>query len=126
MGSRAHRKSCHLRRRAIDVDQFADPVFSESAVYPVMAGRRPYVGDPFALRQVVSRRTDVAADLLSKLDHHFFRFVILEHDPNTPEGAGFYSGLHLGTDVLARIQANYTFDKIIARARIYVPTTASQ
>jgi hypothetical protein len=102
------------------VDRFTVPVLSESAVYPVIAGRRPLIADPFALRNVVSRRPDIAADLLSKIDQRFFHFVVLEHDPETPEGVGFYKGLHFGTPIIARITANYRFEKQIGTARIYV------
>jgi len=105
------------------VERFTVPVLSESAVYAVLAGQRPVVGDPFALRNVAIRRPDIAADLLSKIDKRFFPFVVLEHDPKSPEGAGFYEGLHFGTAIVTRIIVNYRFDRQIGTARIYVPVS---
>ena len=103
------------------VGRFKSPVFSESAVYPVMTGVRPYVADPFALKVIVSERPDILADLLSKLDRRFFPFVVLEHDPDSPEGAGLYAGLHLGPAVIARVKANYRLDRAIGSSRVYIP-----
>jgi hypothetical protein len=87
------------------------PVFAESPLWPVLAGQRAYVIDPFALRVVTAARPDVLADVVAKLDARAFDKVILEQDPATRTGEAWYAYLHLGRPILARILADYEPDQ---------------
>lgn len=100
----------------------AGPVLSESPLWPVLAGQRAYVLDPFALRVVAQARPDVLHDLETKLDARLFDRVILQMDPTTPRGQGWYEHVHFGWPIVARILANYHAEgPPVAGAYVYLP-----
>ena len=85
------------------------PVLSESAMWPLLAGRRAYLLDPFSLRVVMQARPDIERDLLDKIDRHAFSFVIFEVDPTTDAGRGFYEHVNFGWVVTGRVLERYQF-----------------
>jgi len=104
-----------------EVERFRRPVLSEAPELAVLAGTRPYVLDPFALRVVTLKRSDVLGDLLEKLDARMFAYVLLVEDPQSPRGRGWYGNVHFGWPVVERVMANYEYAKTKAGIRVYVP-----
>lgn len=103
------------------VGYFNEPALSESAVLPVLAGKRPYLLDPFALHVIVQSNPAVALDLDVRLDRRFFTHIVLEYDPMDARGIAAYTGMHFGRPVIERMLANYRFETSVGRYRIYVP-----
>jgi hypothetical protein len=90
------------------------PVLAESALWPVLAGQQAILLDPFALRVVTSSHPEIAADLEAKLEAHYFSAVILDLDPTSERGRGWYEHLHFGWPIMARVLANYELDRQLA------------
>jgi hypothetical protein len=97
------------------------PIFSESPELAVLAGVRPYLVDPFALRVVTLRRPDVLKDVLEKLGAQHFSEVLLDYDPETARGRGFYTSLDLGWPVVSSILANYERVSVQGGIQVYRP-----
>ncbi len=85
------------------------PVLSESPTWPLLAGQRAYLLDPFALRVVMQSRPDIERDLLDKIDRHAFPMVIFEVDPATDAGRRFYEHVNFGRVVSERVLLRYQF-----------------
>jgi hypothetical protein len=117
---RAHERSELVRALA----SAAGPVLSESPELLVLAGRRPYVIDPFALRVVTLRRPDVGLDVTNKLDARYFSSVLLMYDPGSRSGRGFYTNGDLGWPIASRILADYELVRVTAGLRVYRPKAA--
>jgi hypothetical protein len=110
------------RQELIDtVERFRRPVLSESPELAVIAGARPWLIDPFALRVVTLKRPDVLNDLLGKLDARMFAYVLLMEDPQSPPGRGWYENVEFGWPVVERVMANYEYATTRAGIRVYVP-----
>lgn len=110
------------RQELIDtVERFRRPVLSESPELAVIAGARPWLIDPFALRVVTLKRPDVLNDLLGKLDARMFAYVLLLEDPQSPPGRGWYENVEFGWPVVERVMANYEYATTRAGIRVYVP-----
>jgi hypothetical protein len=101
------------------------PVFSESPELLVMAGTRPYMIDPFALRVVTLRRPDVLHDVLRKLDARFFPAVVLMYDPDSSGGRGWYTNMDLGWPIVSGILDNYDLAAVKGGFRLYRPKAPS-
>jgi hypothetical protein len=99
-------------------------VLSESPELLVLAGRRPYMIDPFALRVVTLHRPDVGLDVTTKLDARYFSSVVLMYDPETKSGRGWYTNVDLGWPIVSRILANYELERVTAGLRVYRPKAA--
>jgi hypothetical protein len=98
------------------------PVLAESALWPVLAGQSPFLLDPFALRVVTLTHPEIGRDVEARLDARFFSSVILEMDPTSLHGRGFYEYVHFGWPIMSRILANYRVDSHPASdVWIYVP-----
>jgi hypothetical protein len=116
------RSDAAVRRVVEHIASARSPVLSESPLWPLLAGQRPFVLDPFALRVVMMSRPDIARDLEARLDARYFSSVILQTDPTSVRGRGLYENLHFGPAVASRIVANYRFDSHPASdVWIYVP-----
>ena len=115
-----------VRAQVVDLVTGAPaPVLAESPLWPVLAGRPAYLLDPFALRVVTMARPDVAQDLEAKLDAHYFSGIILDVDPRTERGRGWYEHVHFGWPVMSRILANYHLEGQLAPdVWVYRPNAA--
>jgi len=100
------------------------PVFAESPEWPIQAGVRPYLLDPFALRVVALARPDILGDVLRAFDERRFSAVLLGYDPLTPRGRGLYTHLNLGWPITSRILANYELQATVGGVRVYRPRRA--
>lgn len=103
------------------VEGFSKPVLSESPEHPVLAGKRAYLLDAFTLRVIVAGRPDVLADVLTKLNARTFAYLLLDEDPETPRGRGWYENVHFGWTVMEAMLANYRYKETRNGMRIYVP-----
>lgn len=125
---RSSRTSLAVRQQVVDlVAKAASPVLSESALWPVLAGQQPFVLDPFALRVVMISRLDIARDFESKIEARFFSSVILQVDPTSVRGRGYYEHVHFGWPMTTRILANYRFHSHPAEdVWIYLPKAPNE
>jgi hypothetical protein len=111
-----------VQRLVRDIRGATAPVLSESAVWPLVAGREVYLLDPFALRVVMAQRDDIARDLIEKIDRQAFPLVILQADPTSEAGRGYYAHLNFGAPVIDRVLARYALaSHPRADAYVYVP-----
>jgi hypothetical protein len=99
----------------------SEPVLAECPEFPVMAGRTPYVLDPFALRLLLMQRPDALAALEHRVDAHAFAHVLLLEDPESPRGRGWYEYEHLGWPLVATVLRNYHHQTTVAGVRVYTP-----
>jgi hypothetical protein len=112
-----------VRRQIAEVvGRAPTPVLSESALWPTLGGRHSYVLDPFALRVVMRSRPDVARDLATRIESHYFSSVIFQVDPVSERGRGYYENVNFGWPITSLILANYRFDSRPARdVWVYLP-----
>ncbi len=94
-------------------------ILSESPLIPVLAGSRPVLLDPFAFRVVAMNHPEVVDDLTARLKRREFTCVVLEHDPATPGGYGWYSNVNLGDSVRDTLVQFYKYDRTVAGERFY-------
>jgi hypothetical protein len=117
----AVRLSAERAELARAVAAIGGPVLSESPETLLAAGVRPYLLDPFALRVVTLERSDVLDDVRRRLDARFFPAVVLEFDPESARGRGWYTNLDLGWPIVSRVLANYELESVMAGLRVYKP-----
>jgi hypothetical protein len=102
------------------IDGCGRPVLSESPLLPVLAGRRPVLLDPFAFRVAALNRPGLADDLVTRLRNREFGCVVLEMDPESDRGRGWYANVHLGTPVIDALLEHYAYRGSVAGRRFYV------
>jgi hypothetical protein len=119
LGQRARRVDAERSELVRSLASGGGTVLSESPELLVLAGRRPYMIDPFALRVVTLRRPDVGLDVARKLDERYFSSVVLMYDPESNSGRGWYTNMDLGWPIVSRILANYELDRVTAGLRVY-------
>jgi hypothetical protein len=104
------------------IRQSPGPVLAEAPLWPVLAGQQPILLDAFSIRVAAKSRPDVLADLLARLEARAFTRVVLQVDPDTPRGKGWYEHVHFGSPVIERVLANYELETTIGDiARVYRP-----
>ena len=64
---------------------------------------------------------EVVDDLTARLKRHEFTCVVLEHDPGTPGGYGWYSNVNLGDTVRDTLVQFYKYDQTVGGERFYRP-----
>ena len=96
-------------------------VLSESPVIPILTGHRPVILDPFGFRVVAVNKPEVVDDLTARLKRREFTCVVLEHDPATPAGYGWYSNVNLGDTVRDTVVQFYKYDQTVGGERFYRP-----
>ena len=87
------------------------PVLTESALWPILAGREVIMPDPFAARVVFGSRPDLESVLLNEIRTHRYSAVILELDPSSRKGRGVYDNLHFGPTVMRAILEGYRLEE---------------
>jgi len=96
-------------------------MLSESPLIPILAGERPVMLDPFAFRVVAVNHPEVVDDLTARLQRREFTCVVLEHDPTTAAGSGWYSNVNLGESVIDTLLRSYRYDRAVGGERFYRP-----
>jgi len=117
----AQRMSAERAQLVRDLAALRGPVLSESPELLALAGLRPYMIDPFALRVVTLRRRDVFDDVERKLDSRYFSAVVLMYDPESRGGRGWYTNMDFGWPITSNILANYELATVKAGLRVYRP-----
>jgi hypothetical protein len=117
------RDRLHVERAAVvsRVQHCAGPVLAESPLIPILAGQSPMLLDPFAFRVVAARSPAVAGDLIARVSQRQFACVVLEEDPVSPRGAGWYRNVHFGWSVIDAILHNYEYRESLGGHRFYTP-----
>jgi hypothetical protein len=83
------------------------PVLSENPLIPILAGRSPFVLDPFMFSVVRRNDPDFARELWIMLDRKQFGTVILLVNPQGEWGKTWYSQEHFGPGFAEEVLANY-------------------
>ncbi len=96
-------------------------MLAESPLIPILAGERPVMLDPFAFRVVAVNHPEVVDDLTARLQRREFTCVVLEHDPTTAAGSGWYSNVNLGKPVIDTLLRSYRYDRVVGGERFYRP-----
>ena len=117
-------KTVSVERAALiaAVQRCPGTVLSESPLLPVLAGDRPVLLDPFAFRVAAMKKPELTDDLVARLRAREFACVVLEMDPQTERGRGWYTNVHLGAPILDALLAHYTYRGSLAGRRFYVPS----
>ena len=103
--------------RALDA-----PILSESALWPVLAGREVVVPDAFAARLVFRSNPELERQFIDEIAQRKYTRVILEFDPSSPEGRGMYGFAHLGRTVIAAIESHYQLEtQALPNAFVFAP-----
>jgi hypothetical protein len=87
-----------------------------------VAHREVYMLDPFALRVIVKSRSDIAQDLGAKIDRRLFSMVILQVDPTSTAGRGYYENVNFGWPITQKILEHYRLESHpFGDVYLYVP-----
>jgi len=114
------------RTAALNAASTCDGVLlSESPLVPAVAGRRVVVLDPFAFRTAALARPELTRDLVDRIERHEFGCVILEYDPLSSVGAGWYEQIDFGRAVIDAIGRNYRLRGVVDEYRVYEPAVTT-
>jgi hypothetical protein len=108
-----------------EVRRCEGPILAESPLVPILAGRRVILLDPFAFRVAAFKHPDLSRDLVGRLERREFGCVVLDHDPESAAGRGWYRNVHLGSDVIEAVMMNYTLRDLVGDYRFYGPAASS-
>jgi hypothetical protein len=98
------------------------PVFSESALWSVLAGRPAVVLDPFMFRIIAITHPEPTQALIGRIDDREFSVVLLHRNPLEPRGQIWFESVDLGRAVADRVVANYRLESQPASdVYLYVP-----
>lgn len=92
------------------ISRTAGAVFSESALWPIVSGRRAEMLDAFMFRIVTRARPPLAEHLATRMAHGEFELLILANDLRSPRGRRWFSEVDLGPEVAAAIDAHYQLE----------------
>jgi hypothetical protein len=109
-----------------EVQRCEGPILAESPLVPLLAGRRVILLDPFAFRVAALKHPDLSRDLVGRLERREFRCVVLDHDPDSTPGRGWYRNVHLGSDVIDSVMTNYALRDLVGNYRVYRPMALSE
>lgn len=103
------------------VERCGRSLLAESPLVPILAGRRPILLDPFAFRVAAMKQPAMAEDLIARLRAREFACVVLEMDPESERGRGWYRNVHLGAPVIEALLKQYDYRESIGGRRFYTP-----
>jgi hypothetical protein len=95
------------RRSVVDQISRTPRVFTESALWAVLAGKPAVVVDPFMFRVLDEADPEIGQNLGARFDAREFDLVVLEQNPETPRGRRWFETVDLGWPTTARILSNY-------------------
>jgi hypothetical protein len=96
-------------------------VVSEDPLLPLVAGRRPFVLDPWMLRLAAERDPSLARPLLDGLRRDEFPAVVLLQDVDSAAARGWYARGNLGPAVVAEIAGHYRLAERHGPYHLYLP-----
>jgi hypothetical protein len=97
------------------------PLLSENPWFPLLAGERPFMLDPFMFRLLSLKDPEVALDLHRRLDSRYFRCVILWKPSEVADDPDWYATTHFGSGFLNRLEAAYEVGEEDGGAVVYLP-----
>lgn len=110
-----------------DLRSMKAPILSESALWPLMAGREVVVGDAFAARIVMASHPEIEQLFVDEIARRKYTAIVLEFDPSSQQGRGVYAFSHLGATAIRAIETHYRFDRAaLPNALVFVPRSAAQ
>jgi hypothetical protein len=116
------RNEVAVRQLTSQISAVQGPVLSESPLWPVLASREVYLLDPFALKVVMGSRKDIELDVADRIGRREFPMVILQFDPTTSVGRGYYEHVNFGWPTVARIIEHYRLESHpLEDVFVYVP-----
>ena len=83
-------------------------VLSEDPYVPLALGQTPTVLDPFMLLRIGRRDPAAVQQLVRRIDHRDFRFVVLV-EPLEPIDREWWRQLHFGPAVVETLARSYTY-----------------
>lgn len=95
------------------VSRLPGPILAEDPLVPLLAGDRPYLLDPFALRVVREGHPLVTADLWKNLESQTFGAVVLYED--------FDERTHFGPGFLDKLTQHYSLGPAHSGYSVYLP-----
>jgi hypothetical protein len=96
------------------------PVLSEDPLVPLLAGERPYLLDPFAIR-LTAAAPELGAPLSAALRRGAFPAVVLFEDLDGPSAEAWYAAGNLGLPLARDIREGYRRAAAFGRYRLYLP-----
>lgn len=96
-------------------------VVSEDPLIPLLAGRRPYLLDPWTIRLTALRSPAVAEPLAEALRRGAFPAVVLFEDLDDRSADAWYDGGNLGLPLVAEIRSGYRRAAGVGRYHVYLP-----
>ena len=121
----AQKTAGHLNEVVEVVRRVDGPVLAENPAITVLAGRSPYVLDPWMFSLLRKRIPGFEQPLLQELRLRSFGAVVLIEDPETEYGRQWYDRQHFGPGFRETLAENYQLLAVIAGQRIYVPKPAA-
>jgi hypothetical protein len=85
----------------------AGPMLSENPWFPILAGERPFMLDPFMFRLLSLSNPEIGRDLNLKLDGRFFRCVILSKPAEAAGDPDWYVKTHFGPGFMDKLGEDY-------------------
>jgi hypothetical protein len=95
-------------------------VLSEDPLVPLLAGERPYLLDPFAIR-LTAAAPELGAPLSAALRRGAFPAVVLFEDLDGPSAEAWYAAGNLGLPLARDIREGYRRAAAFGRYRLYLP-----
>jgi hypothetical protein len=99
-------------------------IVSEDPLVPLLAGARPLLLDPFAIRLTASSAPGMSAPLAASLRAGAFAAVVLFEDLESPAADEWYAGGNLGLPLAGEIRRGYRRSATIGRYQLYLPRAA--
>jgi hypothetical protein len=96
-------------------------VLSEDPYVPLALGQTPTVLDPFMLLRIGRRDPAAVQQLVRRIDHRDFRFVVLV-EPLEPIDREWWRQLHFGPAVVQALAGSYTYTGRDQGYYVYEPT----
>jgi len=97
------------------------PVLAENPIIPVLAGRSPYVLDPWMFLLLRKRSPGFGEPLLERLHNRAFGAIVLSMDPETDKGRDWYGTQHFGPGFAAALKENYRLLSVTDGQFVYIP-----
>ena len=102
------------------------PLLAESALVPALSGRELVLLDPFAFRVAALRDSQLAEDLRRRILRREFGCIVLDMDPATRRGQGWYANVAFGHGIAEAVTHAYRLRESGSRRFTYVPAAPAE
>ena len=96
-----------------------EPILSENAAVPLLAGRKAVVADAFMLRVLRGRVAEVDRTLIESIEKGVYKAIVLTHLEEKPDD--WYTKIHFGPGFLEAVQKNYSETQRFGTYHIFEP-----